>query len=483
MAELKKDDLIFLPDFMANLYSSTYVKMTYEEIICDEHQITDNVESIVRLILSDYSQTISKAEKVVDDYLNLDPAAIIKNEQAEELLDTFSKILCQLHSFFSIKQKSEFFFKTESTDNEKHQKQKVELIRKQISPPMYLLIDQIISTLASRVSDSGNEDNADVHQLVETYVRPVAEIVYTPDGPWEISNKLRDQENILKEKILDKIIENSRNNTEEKIEAYYKDAPLDSIRQALDNLKTFVYILITPTFDINKFGDEYILEKFIANQSMNVQEKYRRIQTSMYSGNNKQKKFSFDDFEYKLRIVLPVISENKVNKNYYGVDNLIDVIEGKVEVAYRISCFEQLIYLFLKFLLHRDIKLKICKYCRQMFIPNHPNEKYCNRPLENHNGKTCRDIGPSNSYEHDKFNHEIRKKTQYFKMKILREKDPELAEKFKDKLSKWLKISKEIKTEYKSKIKTSNSRNKIKKTTNDYIKELNRNFQTILSEE
>lgn len=481
MAELKKDDLIFLPDFFANQYSSTYVKMT-DNIECDEHQITDNAESIVRLIMSDYSQTISEAEKVVDDYLNL-ALTEIQNVEAEKLLDTFSKILCELHSFFSIKQKSEFFFKTESTDKEKHQKKRVELIRKQISPPMYLLIDQIISTLASRVSDSGNEDNADVHQLVEAYVRPVAEIIYALDGPWEISNKLRDQENILKEKILEKIIENSRNNTEEKIEAYYKDAPLDSIKEALDNLKTFVYILISPTFDINKFGDEYILEKFIANQSMNVQEKYRRIRTSMYSGDNKPEKFSFDDFEYKLRIVLPVISENKVNKNYYGVDNLIDVLEGNVEVAYRINCFEQLIYLFLKFLLHRDIKLKICKYCRQMFIPNHPNEKYCNRPLENHNGKTCREIGPSNSYEHDIFNHELKKKTQYFKMKILREKDPELAEKFNDKLAKWLKISKEIKTEYKSKIKTSNSRNKIKKTTNDYIKELNQKFQTILAEE
>ena len=63
-----------------------------------------------------------------------------------------------------------------------------------------------------------------------------------------------------------------------------------------------------------------------------------------------------------------------------------------------------------------------------MCIPNHPNEKYCNRPLENHNGKTYRDIGPSNSYEHDIFNHEIRKKSQYFKMKILRAKDPELVE-------------------------------------------------------
>lgn len=473
--EYIKDEIRILPDFYVKLLGGRHIKFTEKKIKYINRKYTEDAESISDLIMSNYREYIEKSENFIDNYLQNDSNKL-DSENAIDLIKTFSEELCKVHPYFSAELRSPLEIKIEYKQKNSNEHKEYTESLTAVQPWQYLVVEQLMSDIAIRLKNNSKniEDN---QHIMEAYMKPIVKIVYKWFDYESENSMLNDLKNELHERSNRQLYERRYQTPA------YSATPLGRIKEALDNLKTFVYVLVSPNFDRSKIDDAYFMDKFISCQSSKLQENYRKITMKMNFKSKPSPPGSYEDFSNKLEHLTSKISENKMDIAFKNLDVIYDMINDDVEITYEIHHFEQLMYIYLKFLLHQKINLKICRNCKNLFKPGHYNEKYCSEPIEGLNGKTCRDIGAAEAYEKDEFNRELKKINSYFAMKIKRMENFDYStkcDKYQDAFEKWKQESKIIKIKYRDEIK------KAKHTQVIYIKrkyadKLREKFQEIIN--
>lgn len=136
--------------------------------------------------------------------------------------------------------------------------------------------------------------------------------------------------------------------------------------------------------------------------------------------------------------------------SYFNFKNEVITFKNTTDIKllsyYKIYDFIDLLYVSLISCINFKIKFNICKNCGKAFIPkNRSDEVYCDNISPQNKNKTCKEYGVKKIYRDKLYSDNIKKEhyntSQYFRMKIKREK----SQKTKEELSK---LFEKYKTEY-----------------------------------
>lgn len=286
---------------------------------------------------------------------------------------------------------------------------------------MYLkiFIEQILDTLASKyiIYTDSSKIEEDVNKSFKNYVQPIIEVIndenYCIDRIKEefwrkVKRYIRSFEARYNRYIAKYNDEDIQFNDLIGINSKKDEMlqPLDSIKESLDNLKDFAYLMTIYRSDVNT---HYIIQLFKSKLHKKLMIKYNDIAV-VNTG-----KIKYEEAKEIMRFIkdenkdIPFARIERLNNQYIKSENF----------KYRISCFEQLTFIYFEFMLKFNKKMSLCHNCRKVFIAERSNVKYC---------QECKRNGSKKVYEK---NNMVRKIKKRFDNKIDYEK--KLAQNDKEK--------------------------------------------------
>lgn len=373
--------------YIKNRYSQNIIVKNEQIIWNVERECIDNIDTILNFVMKNYDSSLKNCKKAVNNFLNCNTNEI--NSKVEKLIREFYINLQFVHPYFV----------TDVTSSNEN-----------IFPYQYILIEQILDTLALKyiTYTDASKVTKDAKESFKNYLQPIIEVIddenYCIDKiKKEFCRKVKryirsfdarynryiakhNDENDL---IKDLIGINSKRN--EIIQ------PLDSIKESLDNLKDFAYLMTLYRADVNI---PYIMQLFKSKLPKKLKMKYSNITIE-----NSEKL----NFEETKEIVKCIENENK-EIPFARIEKLNAKYEKSESVKYRINCFEQLTFIYFEFMLQFNKKMSLCHNCRKVFIAERSNIKYC---------QECKGNSSKKVYEK---NNMLRKIKKRFNNKIDNEK-------------------------------------------------------------
>lgn len=155
------------------------------------------------------------------------------------------------------------------------------------------------------------------------------------------------------------------------------------LKEFLDSVKVFLYIMSTPIYDNMLMRPNSIMEQFADIANSGPYNAFlpvtRRIEHELPGF------FSYMDLK-------DLVLKGQIDEFIREADRIYGEYDDYYDDTFGIGTFQQAAYLQLFVIVQNDAPVKICRYCKKLFIPKTPQSKYCQYVFDPETGDRCCDM-------------------------------------------------------------------------------------------